>query len=238
MRGWWRGQPGTTVALALLCLGLSGVIYVELDEPPLSREARSMPAAAAIGTAAERAEIDVEFEMPPLAVYAEIAARPLFSPTRQPPPPEDEEAPVPQEDLASIKDSLILRGVASDGAERVALLERRATGELQRTLEGQTVDGWQVVEITSRSVHFEAGEREQVLEIEKDVSPPVPARERRVSRADDPGTEGGAPEGAQGRQPGRIPMNEDIPIPMDEDVPVEPEHDPNTEAGAPAVPPG
>ena len=54
--------------------------------------------------------------MPPLAVFSEIAARPLFSPTRRPPPP-PEEAPAAEEAPVE-RGQFALRGVALAGENR------------------------------------------------------------------------------------------------------------------------
>lgn len=173
------GRPTITGLLALACAGLLAVIYVELDEPPLSRTARSMPSGAAAadgGTAAGGAPVDggLGFDMPPLAIYSEIAARPLFSPTRRPPPPEEAAPEEPEEGPAAGTDDLLLRGIAIADDSRVALIERRATGELVRALEGQSVDGWRVAAIAPDAVVLTSGGGdEHTLKIEKDGSPPA-----------------------------------------------------------------
>lgn len=172
------GRPRTTGLLALACAGLLAVIYVELDEPPLSRTARSMPSgadAAVGGAAAGGARAGgLGFDMPPLAIYSEIAARPLFSPTRRPPPPEA--APEEPGGPAAGTDDLLLRGIAIAGDSRVALIERRATGELVRALEGQSVDGWRVATIAPGAVVLKgSGGDEHTLPVEKDSSPPAAA---------------------------------------------------------------
>ncbi|HET6519301.1 MAG TPA: hypothetical protein VFG47_05715 [Geminicoccaceae bacterium] len=180
MRRISRGPPAATTTGLLLtaCIGLATVIYFELDEPPLSGVAQSRPAGAAVAEAtapaAERPP-EIGFDMPPLAVFSEITARPLFSPTRRPPPP-PEEAPAAEEAPVE-RGQFALRGVALAGDRRVALLQRRATGELVRALEGQSVDGWRVAGITATEAVLESGGDKYVVEVEKDVSAPVPVAE-------------------------------------------------------------
>lgn len=171
------GRPTTTGLLLTACLGLAAVIYFELEgQTTLSGVAQSMPAGRGTGAAAEAVAaaqpVETRFEMPPLAVFSEIPARPLFSPTRRPPPP-PEEAPPPEEPPPE-RGQFMLRGVAIAGDQRVALLERRATGELVRALEGQSVDGWRVTGIAAGQAVLEAAGDSYVIEVEKDVGGPAP----------------------------------------------------------------
>lgn len=182
------GAPGRsrlTGLLALVCAGLLIVIFLQLDEAAVSRAARSTPSEAADRTPAVDLEAgDLEFEMPPLSLYSDIASRPLFSPTRRPPPPD--EAPV-KEEPAAVSVDLVLRGIATAKATRAALIEERGTGKLVRALEGQSVGGWRIVAIMPDVVELEGRGEKLVLEIEKDSSPPMAlerARQRRLQRAD------------------------------------------------------
>lgn len=179
-----RGQPKLTGLLVLICLGLLTVIYLELDDPPLSRTAQSMPAGSGTPARAEP-QADMAFELPPLAAYSEIAARPLFSPSRRP-APRQQAAAQPAEPRAVPADEFLLRGVALAGDSRVALIERRTTVGILRVLEGQSVGGWRLAAIRPDAIVLESEGEEHVLEVEKDKSPSVTAQPllRRVELTD------------------------------------------------------
>ena len=86
----------------------------------------------------------------------------------------------------SERDQFMLRGVAIAADQRVALFERRATGELVRAMEGQSIDGWRVTGIATGEAVLEAGEERYVIAVEKDVGGPVamptPKRAERARR--------------------------------------------------------
>lgn len=179
------GQSRLTGLLALVCAGLLVLIFLQLDEAAVSRAARSTPSEAAHRAPAVDLEADdLEFEMPPLSLYSDITSRPLFSPTRRPPPPD--EAPVNGEPEA-VNVDLVLRGVATAEETRAALIEERGTGKLIRALVGQSVGGWRITAIRREVVELEGRGETLVLEIEEDSSPPAAlqrARQRRLQRAD------------------------------------------------------
>lgn len=92
--------------------------------------------------------IDAAFIPPPASVFAPIAARPLFTPTRRP-PPVAAEATAPE---AADPPTLALVGVLMrDGAPALALM-RDAEGATLRLGPGATHDGWTVAEIAPRAV--------------------------------------------------------------------------------------
>jgi len=181
-----RNPSWTAGVLILLCVGLLAVVLLQLDHAPLSRVARSTPSPAPDGTPLVGLQVeDLEFEMPALSLYADITARPLFSPDRR--PPAVEETPSVKAEPAPVSRDLVLRGVATAGKERVALIEERATGKLVRVSEGQSVGGWRLVAIEQEAVELEGRDDRLVLEVEKDSSPPAAqqAEQRRRQRDDD-----------------------------------------------------
>lgn len=71
--------------------------------------------------------------------------------------------------------------VAVAGGERVALIERRGTRELVRVLEGQSLMAGGSARIHAGGVALRAGEREVLLELERDKSSStVPTPPRRL----------------------------------------------------------
>jgi general secretion pathway protein N len=201
-----RSPSRTAGVLILVCAGLLALILVQLDQTPLSRAARSTPAAAPDRTPVVDLEAkDLQFEMPALSLYSDIEARPLFSPTRRPPPPE--ETPIEEEEApAPVTRDLVLRGVATAGTERVALIEERATSKLVRAIEGQSVGGWRVTAIREKAVELEGRGDQLVLELEQDSSPPAAVRQarQRSRQRDAPQGEAAEPqEPADEEQPDR-----------------------------------
>lgn len=189
-----RGPSRTAGLLILVCVGLLVLILLQLDQAPLSRVARSTPSAAPDHKPVVDLEAkDLEFEMPALSLYADIEARPLFSPTRRPPPPEATPT-VEQEEPAPVTRDLVLRGVATAGTDRVALIEERATSKLLRAIEGQSVAGWRVTAIKEQAVELEGQGGQLVLEIEKDGSPPMAHDRARQQRLQGPDTRREPPE--------------------------------------------
>lgn len=84
------------------------------------------------------------------ARHPEILDRPLFSPTRRPPPPEQaqaEPAAAPQPD--PLKD-VHLFGIFEAGRDRGAIL--RIDGDVQRVRVGESVAGWTLREVHDRQV--------------------------------------------------------------------------------------
>jgi type II secretory pathway component PulC len=95
-----------------------------------------LSALAAHVSAAVATEIPAEpppavFQLPPLETYAEVTARPLFSPDRRP----RESAPV--EIGAS---PIALKGIVVNGSTRYAVVEEGTPPVAKRVTEGQAVD--------------------------------------------------------------------------------------------------
>lgn len=109
-----------------------------------------------------------ERDPPPLERFSEAFERPLFSPTRRPPAPEeaapdeaDTAAPVP----AAARLVATLHGVLLDGTERVALLTVPGTARAVILAEGETLSGWRLASIGPDSVVFERGAETVTLEL-------------------------------------------------------------------------
>lgn len=129
--------------LLALCLALAGVIYVELDRPPLEAVAKAAPAPPAEAAGTSRA--GPGFSMPPLRRYSEVRERPLFSETRRPAIDAG-----PAIDPRSSAFNLV--GIVISAHERRALIEHGQPPHLERLSEGQDIDGWTVESIESDRV--------------------------------------------------------------------------------------
>jgi hypothetical protein len=153
------GYRGLTLLLTVLCVGLAMVIWretggAEMGSVPSSAIAQAMPPAAAKPSAAKGAPA-----LPPISAYAEVTERPLFSPSRQPAPPE-----AAQEDLGNSSAFTLLGIVISEG-ERMALIEHGKPGVIARLKEGQAVEGWRVQTIEADRVILEHGGTQQPLKL-------------------------------------------------------------------------
>lgn len=144
---------GWALALWLLALaGMGGRITPMPDDPDLVQRLPqpAPPAAQRLG---------------PLAQYAEIGARPLFSEDRQPQPfslqPEGEQAPEKEFDY-------VLTGVLLTPSLRMAILQPASGGESLRLKVGEVLEplpAWRLVALLPRSAVFEGPEGERALDL-------------------------------------------------------------------------
>lgn len=89
-------------------------------------------ASAAMADEATPDRSPMTFQMPPLEAYAEVTARPLFSPDRRP----REAAPVEAGPTAPVA----LKGIVINGKNRYAVVEEGTPATPKRVGEGQTLD--------------------------------------------------------------------------------------------------
>jgi type II secretory pathway component PulC len=117
---------------------------------------------------------DTRLEKPAISTFSEFVSRPLFTPTRRPPPTKTEPniartAPKPE--------NLQLIGVIISEDERMALLQTLTTGDVTRAVEGQTVGGWEVHAIKPAQVVLKRGNASEVVMINdaapSSVKPPL-----------------------------------------------------------------
>lgn len=150
------------VLLVLVCLGLGAVLALQLNR----EEPR--PALARIDAPQtmrnEAVTSPARFAMPPLTAYAEIAERPLFTPSRRP-PDADEDASVEQAQTAG-PGLFILTGVILSGTEKIAFLASRSSDEVKRLREGDDMDGWTLVSVEPDKVVLRSTGREQEVLLE------------------------------------------------------------------------
>jgi hypothetical protein len=164
----------------LVCMGMAGIIVFELSSP-IAPEVTAAPQAAPVPEFAPASE---PFEPPPRHVFAEIAARPLFSASRRPFVPESEPDEQPQDDNIAIE----LVGTLLTEQGQAALLQPQGQNA-QWLLAGQQVAGWEVVAIERDRVQLRLDEKAKTLERRTDLVQPAPRRDKTERRRDTGGAE-------------------------------------------------
>ncbi len=154
------------LVLAALAAALGVLIYVESGPPAIE-----LPANAAAGSE-RRAEAPgpdaAGFTMPPLRSFAEVLARPLFSPTRRP-------ALDAQAASDAQSSGFTLVGIVIAAGERRALIEHGQPPRLERVVEGQELDGWTVDAIQPNAVALRRADQHVELKA-KDAPSAAPQR--------------------------------------------------------------
>lgn len=140
--GWRRLVPA--LSLIAVCLSLAAVITLEwlnwqdsAIPPELPRAKTSTPSAPP------------NFTPPVLSTYAEVLSRHLFSPTRRP----EEEAHAPE----AVSTSMTLVAILISPRGPHALVRHGTPPQLDRVVEGQTIDGWTAEAIKFDRVVFRRG---------------------------------------------------------------------------------
>jgi len=164
-----RRHRRAPLILAALAVALGLLIYLESRPPAIE-----LPGGAAGGADRRPGAPGPDaagFAMPPLRSFAEVLARPLFSPTRRP-------APDAQAASEAQSSGLTLVGIVISPSEHHALIEHGQPPRLERVVEGQQLDGWTVEAILPDAVTFRRAD--QSLELKaKDAPPPPQAPQRR-----------------------------------------------------------
>ncbi len=165
-----------TALLAVLCGGLSVIVFLELAPLPADPGARAAAARTqqkpALATASEP-----RFTLPPLRDFGEVLARPVFSETRRPPAPE---AAAP-----GATPPFALVGVVLTATERHALLEHGLPPHIDRFAEGQEVDGWAVEAVQLDRVVLRRGDNRVEVKAKDKAAPSTP-QSRRAATAGQP----------------------------------------------------
>jgi hypothetical protein len=105
--------------------------------------------------------------LPPLATYPAIVERPLFTPSRRPPPGTTAAAPGP-----SIESRYRLLGIVATGPKKKAFI---AEGARHLDIaEGDTLDGWSVKEIGADRVLLASPAGEAALKLKSAAEPQKP----------------------------------------------------------------
>lgn len=146
------------IALSVLAAILVAVIAAELG---LGASLR----AQVTGVPGKRAAPFEAKLLPPQQVaqaeqlYPEVAARPLFTPTRRPAP-----AAVPPSTYTPGR--FVLQGVIVAGNTRTAMLREKSSGRIHRAEVGREIDGIRVAQIDREGVTLTQGADREVLQLQ------------------------------------------------------------------------
>jgi len=165
-----RSRTGTALPVLLLvaCAALGWVIYRQLAAAPapapVARQAAlEEPAAGSMPVPREAPT----FVLPRVETFATIVERPIFSPTRRPPP----EAEVALDEAFSNLD-LLLVGVVISSNERIAIVLPKNHTDVVRLGAGDLFQGWTVDMIEPDRVTFRRDGLEEQIELSYDRPPP------------------------------------------------------------------
>jgi len=172
LAGAWRvaatalaGRATVAALLAAVCAMLAGAVWIEIagavDDP--AAPAAAPAAAPPLALPPARAT----FALPPFTAFAEVAERPLFSATRQPPPAEA------GQELLGKSSSFVLLGIILSEEGKAALLRHGQQAELARLKEGQVVEGWTVQTILPDRIVLQHGATEVELKLKDHPAAPA-----------------------------------------------------------------
>jgi type II secretory pathway component PulC len=152
-----RSVPFSQIILVALAVVLVVVLYRTnmAGQPPLPVAKAQTIRESALPAAANYAP-------PPLSAFAEISTRPLFSPTRKPPPPKPVEAEKPPEETPP---NLVLVGVVIAKDQRFAVV-KAGDGTTRNLSADDSVDGWQVTEVESDHIALTIGDRTERYDLQ------------------------------------------------------------------------
>jgi hypothetical protein len=127
-----------------------------------------VPSIRPLAAAAASTPVPSVAAVPPLARYAAIVERPLFSPSRRPPPGAQ------AAEGASIESRYRLVGIVATGPKKMAFI---AEGAQRRDIvEGDMLDGWTVSEIGQDRIKLTSPASEAVLKLSPAVIPESPKK--------------------------------------------------------------
>lgn len=161
-----RGSKwGAPVLILGICVGLAWFLYRELQAAP-PQEPGSLGDSQLMPLPSLPAEMS--FAMPPAKAFSESVERPIFSPTRQPPPKGTNmiESPKPELDVTLV-------GVTISAEERIAILKPKTGPQFVHLSEGDRFQDWILKTIEPDRVTFRWGEVEEHLELTYQEQPPV-----------------------------------------------------------------
>ena len=120
-------------------------------------------------------------EVPTFDQLAATRHRPLFSPTRRPPP---EEKQAPTTDAQRLPPDIVLNAIILGPGVRTALLKRGRDTKALPASTGTDIDGWLVTEIAPNHVILSRSTETITLEFPKRANLPVPLPVGPTRRAD------------------------------------------------------
>jgi general secretion pathway protein N len=159
-------RPSAVVILGMLCIAFGVVIYYELGMAGDKTPAAPLPVVAG-STVPPLPPQPASSTLPPIESFAEVTRRPLFSPTRQPPPPEV------VKDTQGNSTTIALLGIIISDDGRIALIEYGRPPALARLKEGQAVEGWTLQSILPDRIVLQHGTTEQEVRLKDRAGTPA-----------------------------------------------------------------
>jgi hypothetical protein len=156
-----------TIFLLLLCMALGGVIYAEIAAGHGPAEFAAMNRSPRPVDTAPPATSRASLIIAPLDSYAEMVARPIFSPARRPPRVAMGDAPV------TSVEGLVLKGIVVSRDARFAIVLFGSPPKPVRIVEGQELQGWTVHAITADGIVLRNGEGTRQLRVQDRASDPI-----------------------------------------------------------------
>lgn len=186
-----RSARWATGTWLLLCAGLAAVVAFELSWQ-FAPEVTAAPPPVPL---TEPAPVDQRFDPPSRQAFTEIAARPLFSPSRRAfvPEAEVEEEAAPEEKI-----EIELVGTLLTATGRAALLQPKDQ-DARWLRAGDEIAGWQVETITSDQVSLTSAGETKTLELRADLVQPAQPRQKPKAKRDQ--GEAGPDDQRQGQKP-------------------------------------
>jgi hypothetical protein len=165
-------------AMALALAAWVALQWWELSETP-SITAPHVEAPESVAVV-DHADDYPQYDLAPLTEFEEVFERPLFSATRQPPPPPEVE---PEEVVEEPEPEVVepepfpkyvkLKAIWTANKETFALFENSKEKSSLRLKIGDHVEDWQLAEISASSARFAAGETNETLDLWAYAKPPA-----------------------------------------------------------------
>lgn len=192
-RGSRRGARPTVCLMLALCLAwcLAWCLALPLAATSRAAENPGEPVPPGPGEAAGHLDPALAAEGPfavvPFEALSVTRERPLFSPTRRPPPQPDAEPPAPpppEPPAAPVSVPLTLSGTVIGAGGGYAILVDPGTGAAVRLRVGEAHGGWVLQSVDERSARLRNGDESAVLSLPSPEAgssgPPSPAAPARA----------------------------------------------------------
>jgi general secretion pathway protein N len=153
------GRVIASTLLLSLSLGLAAAVYDEVNTPSDETSSEESASAAISESRREPAPDDARFSLPPLRDLKEVTDRPLFSPSRRPPPPQASQEAIKQ------SGSLALDGVILSSEGRIALISHGRPPVLVHVAEGREIEGWTVLSIQADHIVLQRDATRQEIKL-------------------------------------------------------------------------
>lgn len=145
-------------ALAILCVVLAAVTAA-----PWLFDPAADPTADAGGRDSQEAAPTPmpRLELPPIERFAALVERPIFTATRRSAPRRPGAAPISGAGTNLVLGRYRLAGIVVAPTRRLVLLRRPGDSKTIRVLEGETIDGWTLTQVSKTALILESGNRRE-----------------------------------------------------------------------------